>query len=299
MADLDDVHLRRSTLVVPADRPHMIEKAIASAADVLMLDMEDAVVYTGQAKMLAQQTVVEAMRSLDFGGKEVIVRVNELGSPWFDADMEACLQACPDAIVPAKTRTEDDLRAVDRRMDELGMPGDQRLWVGIETASAVLRCWQIGDASRRVELLRFGLGDYTVTMRGQFSDDNQHLLVPLTLVLATARSLGLEATAAAVVFSDFRNSGLVRQQAALLRKLGYDGATVIHPDHVEPVNDVFTPSGEEVAWALRQVAALDESGDAALVVDGQLVEMVSVKLARRTLAIAARLGLSADGVPAT
>jgi len=261
--------------------------------------MEDAFVYTDQAKARARQTVVEAMQSLDFGHKEVIVRVNELGSPWFDDDLRACLQARPHAIVPAKTRTEDDLRAVDQRLDELGMPDDQRLWVGIETASAVLRCWQIASASPRVELLRFGLGDYTVTMHGQFSDDNQHLLVPLTLVLATARALGLEATAAAVVFSDFRNLDLVRQQAALIRRLAYDGATVIHPAHVEPVNDVFTPSSDEVAGALRQEAALEQSGDAPLVLDGQLVEMVSVKLARRTLAIARKLGLSTDAAPTT
>lgn len=291
MADLDVVRLRRTTLVVPADRPHMIEKAAASAADVLMLDMEDAVVYTGQAKAGAQRMVVEAMRTVDFGDKEVIVRVNELGSPWFDDDLRACLQARPHAIVPAKTRTEDDLRAVDQRLDQLGIPDDQRLWVGIETASAVLRCWQIAQASARVELLRFGLGDYTVTMHGQFSDDNSHLLVPLTLVLATARSLGLEATAATVPFSDFTNLDLVRQQATLLRKLGYDGATIIHPAHIEPVNDIFTPSRDEVAWALRQEAALGQSEDAALVIDGHLVEMVSVKLAHRTLAVARKLGL--------
>jgi len=111
----------------------------------------------------------------------------------------------------------------------------------------------------------------------------------LTQVLSVARDRGLYATAAAVVFSDIRRLDLVRQQAQLLRRLGYDGATVIHPSHVGEVNDVFSPTPAEIERALHQEALL--AGSAAALIDGELVEMVTLKLARRTLALARKLGL--------
>jgi citrate lyase subunit beta/citryl-CoA lyase len=92
-----------------------------------------------------------------------------------------------------------------------------------------------------------------------------------------------------VVFSDIRRLDLVRQQAQLLRRLGYDGATVIHPSHVAEVNEVFTPTSQEIEWALNQEQALD--GRAAVVIEKRLVEMVTLKLAQRTLTMARKLGL--------
>jgi citrate lyase subunit beta/citryl-CoA lyase len=267
----------------------MVEKSATIPTDVVMLDMEDAVVYTDQAKAEARATVLAAMRSVDFSGKEVIVRINPVGSPWFDEDIETIVAARPHAVVPAKVGSDKDLMAVDAALAAAGAADELRIWPGIETVGAVLRCREIAAASKRVELLRFGIGDYTVTMHGQFSDGNEHLLVPLTQVLSIARDQGLFATAATVVFSDIRRLDLVRQQAVLLRRLGYDGATVIHPSHVPEVNEVFTPTAQEIEWALHQQQVLD--GSAAVVVDKRLVEMVTLKLAQRTLAMARKLGL--------
>jgi citrate lyase subunit beta/citryl-CoA lyase len=267
----------------------MVEKSATIPTDVVMLDMEDAVVYTDQAKATARATVLAAMRSVDFSRKEVIIRINPVGSRWFDEDIETVVAAQPHAVVPAKLRTAEDLRAVDAAITAAGSGPGLRIWPGIETVGAVLRCREIAVASQRVELLRFGIGDYTVTMHGQFSDGNEHLLVPLTQVLSIARDADLYATAATVVFSDIRRLDLVRHQALLLRKLGYDGATVIHPSHVGEVNEVFTPTADEIQWALDQERILD--GSAAVVVDKRLVEMVTLKLAQRTLAVARKLGL--------
>jgi citrate lyase subunit beta/citryl-CoA lyase len=293
MISTDDVKVRRTTLVVPANRRRFIEKSITTEADVVMLDMEDAVVYTDEAKAEARRTVLYAMRNIDFSHKEVIIRANPVNSPWFDADLETIVQARPQAIVPAKVTTADDVMKVEAKLEAAGAPDDLGIWVGVETVGAVLNCESIARASRRVELLRFGIGDYTVTMQGQFAEDNSHLIYPLSKVLAVARWLGLMATAAAVVFSDIRRVDLVRQNAVLLRRLGYDGATVIHPSHLAEVNAVFTPTADEIEWALRQEEMLAKAkDDAVVVVDGQLVEMVHLKLARRTLAIARKLGLT-------
>ncbi len=284
-----EIWIRRSTLVVPADRGRMVEKSATIPTDVVMLDMEDAVVYTDHAKGEARATVLAAMRSIDFSGKEVIVRVNQVGSPWFREDVETVVAAGPHAVVPAKITNAQDLMLVDAALTAAGAGPSLKIWPGIETVGAVLRCREIAAASERVELLRFGIGDYTVTMHGQFSDGNEHLLVPLTQVLSIARDAGLFATAATVVFSDIHRLDFVRQQAVLLRRLGYDGATVVHPSHVGEVNEVFTPTAAEIEWALHQEDLL--AGSAAVLVDDRLVEMVTLKLAQRTLAIARKLGL--------
>src|SRR3981081_338440 len=129
----DDVMpVRRSTLVVPANKLRMIEKAVGTEADVVMLDMEDAVAYTPAHKTQAQEVIVEAGSTLAFGSKELIVRVNALGSPWFDGDLVAAIAAHPRAIVPAKITSVAELREVDRRLMALGAPSDLRFWVGLE-----------------------------------------------------------------------------------------------------------------------------------------------------------------------
>lgn len=287
--------IRRSNLVVPANKERMIEKAIGTEADVIMLDMEDAVAYTSETKAQAQQVVVQARQSLDFGDKEVIIRINALGSDWFERDLAAAIAAQPRAIVPAKITSADDLRAIDNRLTALGASEELRLWVGLETVHAVMRSEDIALASPRVELLRFGFGDYTATMQGQFPDTIEHLVFPLTKVLATARMFGLQATGPAVVFGDLKRLDLVRAQAAYLRLLGFDGATIIHPSHIAPVHEAFTPSAEEIDWALRQQRAMqDAGGEGVVVIDGHVVEEVHLKLAVRTIAVARKLGLVPD-----
>jgi citrate lyase subunit beta/citryl-CoA lyase len=291
--------IRRSNLVVPANKLKMIEKAIGSEADVIMLDMEDAVAYTPQTKVEAQEVIVEARGTMDFRQKELIVRVNALGSPWFEGDLVAAIAARPRGIVPAKITSASDLREIDGRLTALGAPAELRLWVGLETVHAVMRSEGIALASPRVEVLRFGFGDYTASMQGQFPDTIDHLVFPLTKVLATARMFGFQATGPSVVFGDLKRLDLVSAQAAFLRLLGYDGATIIHPSHIAPVHAAFTPTAEEIDLALRQQEALrDAGGEGVVVLDGHVIEEVHMKLATRTIAVARKLGLLPDPSPA-
>jgi citrate lyase subunit beta / citryl-CoA lyase len=291
--------IRRSNLVVPANNLRMIQKAVGTEADVIMLDMEDAVAYTPETKAEAQHVIVEARQTLDFGQKELIVRVNSLESPWFERDLAAAIAANPRGIVPAKIKSAADLREIDRRLAALGAPSELRLWVGLETVHAVMRSDEIALASPRVEVLRFGFGDYTATMQGQLPDTIGHLVFPLTKVLATARMFGFQATGPAVVFGDLKRLDLVRAQAAFLRLLGFDGATIIHPSHIAEVHAAFTPSAEEIDLALRQQQALhDAGGEGVVVLDGHVIEEVHMKLATRTLAVARKLGLLPSSSPA-
>jgi citrate lyase subunit beta/citryl-CoA lyase len=277
----------------------MIEKAATLDADAIMLDWEDAVAYSASSKQQARDLTIESLAGLDFGSRQVVVRINPPGTPWFDADLEAISRARPSprAVLATKVKTGDDVAATSAALDAAGVPPDVRIWATIDTASALLRCAEIANASSRVELLRFGFGDYTVSMHGQFAEGDEYIayVYPLTHVLAVARDLGHFATAAAVVFSDIHRLDLIRDQAQFLRRLGYDGATVIHPSHLQVVNEVFTPSTEEISNALRYEQVLSAGDDAAVaMIDGHLVEQVHLEQARRTLRIAQVLGLISD-----
>jgi citrate lyase subunit beta / citryl-CoA lyase len=295
---VEEVRLRRSTLIVPAFRRSMIEKAISTDADTLQLDLEDAVGYTDDAKRTAREVLVRARAELDFGDHEVSIRVNRIDSPWFSADLEACMAAHPDAVALPKVSGPEDVATLDARLTSLGAPPSLRIWPGIETARGVMFCRDIAQASRRIDTLRFGFADYTNSMHGELTESLEDLIYPLTKVLATARVFGLFATAPAVAFNDIRRLDLVRNQATTLRRLGYDGASVIHPTHLGEIHAVFTPSAEEIDWALRQEDALARAraaGSGVAMLEGHLIETLHVSMATRTLAIARKLGLVPDG----
>lgn len=296
----EETNLHRSTLVVPGFRRSMIEKAIATDADALQLDLEDAVADTDEAKAQARQTVLRARRELDFGDHQISIRVNSIGSPWFEADLEACIEADPHAVAVPKVSGAQDIERLEERLAALGAPPALRIWPGVETVSAVMRCEDIAQASSRIETLRFGFADYTNTMHGQLTESFDHLFYPLTKVLAAARMSGLYATAATIVFGDMKRLDLVRNQAIQLRRLGYDGATVIHPSHIAVVHSVFTPTAQDIDWALKQERALSLAqleGSGVVMVEGHLVENLHISMAQRTLAIARRLGLVTGSAP--
>ncbi|MEA2683713.1 MAG: citrate lyase subunit beta / citryl-CoA lyase [Chloroflexota bacterium] len=250
-----ELRSRRATLVVPADQRRLIEKAIHTEADVLLLDLEDSVEQTDDAKAHARATLEVAIQTLDFGDKEVTIRLNAVESRWFAEDLLTCVACHPDAVIPAKIRSAADLATFELSLVAAGAAPDLRIAVGIETVGAVLRCHEIAAASDRVNLLRFGIGDYTLSMHGQFANTNDHLLVPLTNVLSVARDRGIMATAAVVAFTADRHLDVIRDQAILLRRLGYDGATVGRPSQVTIVNEVFATGGRELDWLSLQRGA--------------------------------------------
>jgi citrate lyase subunit beta/citryl-CoA lyase len=259
-----------------------------------MLDLDDGVPYTDAAKSEARDLVVHALNTMDFTGKEVIVRVNSTETPWWQDDIKAVAKLPARAIVPPKVNSKEEMRMIDRALLEAGA-GDLRLWPMIETTAAVVNCEEIATSSGRVETLLFGVGDYTVTAFGEFWDnDLNHLAYPLGRVLTIARAYGLSAMAPAVVFDDLKRVDLIRAQALMLRRMGYDGCEVMYPGHIDTVNEVFTPSEAAIKWAIeigRAILEAHERGQSAVVVDGKLMEIVNLKLAERTLSIARSLGI--------
>jgi citrate lyase subunit beta/citryl-CoA lyase len=290
------VRLRRSLLFVPGSTPERIAKAIATAADGVILDLEDAVAPAEKAR--AREWVVAALRGVDFRGKERLVRVNALDGPWGSDDVAAVVPARPDAIVLPKTDAAervlrlDDAVSAHERAGGLD-PGRVRLCLIIETVTGVLNAVEVARASPRVSALFFGAGDLARETRGRLSASRASELYALSHVLFAARAAGLEALDSP--YFDLASEAGLEAHTRFALELGYDGKAVIHPKQIEAVNRLFTPSPDAVEHARRVLAAYEaaEAGGAgALSLDGQFVDAVHVAMARETLARARLAGVA-------
>lgn len=285
---------RRCMLLVPASNPKMIEKAAASDADMIMLDLDDAVVYEEASKSDARKTLVEAMANVDFGNKEVAVRVNAIDTPWWADDVRACADAGVRIIMPPKADKPDDLLQIVRLLDSLPTAEAVELWPMIETTGAIIHCEQIAAGVPRLGGMCFGIGDYTVSVGAHFVDTPDRVLYPLSKLVCIARYHGLVPLAPAVAFTDMGRDAIISEWGAFLKRLGYDGALVVHPRHVAIINGIFSPSREEIDAALEMrdaIAQARAANRAAVIIGGKLIEKVNIDIAQRTLAIAEKLGL--------
>lgn len=290
----------RSLLAVPASNPRMIEKALASEADAVFLDLEDAVA-PGE-KEAARGNVVRAFTGMDWRGRTPTFRVNALDTRWFYGDVIEVVEGArvPCSIIVPKVGRAEDLYALDvlLRGVEAGAglePGSVSLEAQIESASGLARVEEIAFWGGRLEALHFGPGDFAASVGmpgGNIGiEDAWDELYPghrfhhaMARIATAARAGGLRVLDGPV--ADFRDEEALRRSCRVARSLGYDGKWCIHPAQIATVNREFSPSEEELERARRIVASYEEagrSGVGAIAVDGQMVDEASVKMARRTL----------------
>ncbi len=284
------VHLRRSLLFVPADQDARIRKAATLACDGVIVDLEDGVAPAKKAEARAGMAV--ALRDVAFGARERLVRINPLDSPWGRDDLAALLggAALPDTVVIPKINHPEEVLKVIGALD--GLPVD--LLPHIETARSLLAAPAIASCHPRVTGLFFGAGDYLVETGGQRTP--QALLYPRSVIAAAA-------AAARVVAIDtpyFRLGDLsgLEHDAADAAELGYAGKAAIHPEQIAVINRVFTPAAERVAWAKRVLAHAEETGAGAFVVDGEMADAMTLRIARRVLAAAGAADAAATATEA-
>lgn len=289
------VVLRRSLLFVPGSTPERIAKAVATTADGVILDLEDAVA-PGQ-KAPARDWVVAALRGVDFRGHERVVRVNPLESPYGPEDLAAVVPASPDALLVPKVGDPGGVTRLDREVTRLeaaaGLPpGRIRLHLLIESVAGVGHADDVARASPRAAALFYGAGDLTRETRGRLGASRVAELYALSRVLFAARAAGLEAIDSP--YFDLRDAAGLEAHARFAADLGYDGKALIHPKQIEVVNRVFTPSADAVTAAQRILAAYEAAeaqGSGALALDGQFIDAVHVATARETLARARLAGV--------
>jgi citrate lyase subunit beta/citryl-CoA lyase len=277
---------RRSCLSVPGSSERKLAKAVGLSADEVIIDLEDAVAI--EAKDDARAATVAALG--DWTGPGVAVRVNGPRTPWCHLDMAAvgALADVPASIIVPKVQSAGDLAFVDRLLDgvEAGAGRERPLRVQalIETASGVAHAVAIAAASERLDALVLGYADLAASL-GRARELDQWLAIQ-DAVLVAARDGGLQAidgphlgTAADDAF---------RRAATRARDLGFDGKWAIHPSQVSALNELFTPSEEEVQRAREVIAALDQAhadgGRGAVALDGEMLDEALRAAAERVLA---------------
>ncbi|GIX47429.1 MAG: malyl-CoA lyase [Candidatus Tectimicrobiota bacterium] len=288
--------LLRTLLFAPGNRPPLLEKVGHCGADAVVLDLEDAVPVA--EKEAARQAVRAAVRAITTC--PVYVRVNPLTAATAfslaigEADLEAVVCAELTGVLVPKIESPDDVRHAEHllcmRERQLGLaPGHIDLIPLLETARGIQHAYAIATAGTRVRRLAFGAGDFTRDLGVSWSRREVESLYARSALVVASRAAGLEPPLDSVWVRLQDRRGLVRS-AKLAKQLGFQGKMVIHPSQVAPVNAVFSPTPEEVAFATRVVEAFraaEAQGLASIQLDGHFIDYPLVEAAQRVLAAAA------------
>ena len=276
---------RRSLLFVPGSNPRALEKARSLPADGLIIDLEDAV--AAETKEEARAIVAAALAAGGYGGREIVLRVNPLDTPWGHADLAAAATLPIDAVLLPKVESAERVRVSMSLLDALGAPERLDVWCMIETPLGILEAAQIAAASPRLTVLVLGTSDLTKDLHAVATRDRLPLITALGLAMLAARAHGLAILDGVHLdLSDEEGFALVCRQG---RELGFDGKTLIHPTQIGPANAAFAPSAAEIEWSRRIIAAhaaAAAAGKGVVLVDGKLIESLHVENARRVLGLA-------------
>ncbi len=277
----------RSKLFVPGSRPELFPKALASAADALSFDLEDAVPENHKAE--ARRLVGEALAAADFiaSKKILIVRVNGLTTPHFAADLAAVVGSRLDLLNLPKVESAADVHAaataLDRLEKERGLPKPIAILANIESPRGLRLAAEIAAADPRVAGLQIGFGDLFEPLGIGRANPAAIQQVQLAVRLAAGEA-GIWACDAA--YGAIKDLDGFRAEAVAAKCLGYIGKTCIHPSQIAVANDVFLPSEEEVAFARRVVEAAAGTKTGAFTVDGRMIDAPFLKRAQAVVAIA-------------
>lgn len=281
---------RRSMLYMPSTNTRAIEKARALPVDAMALDLEDSI--APEKKDEARTAAVSAVKAGGFGRREIIIRTNGLDTRWFDADFEAAASAAPDAILVPKIEQAEDLRRIGERFSALRAASKTRLWIMMETPLAVLNAASIAAASRqfpdcRLATFILGNNDIQRVTRALDHPERMPLMFALQSLLMAARAYGLSMLDG--VYNNYKDLEGFRRECEQGRMLGMDGKTLIHPSQVDIANTAFAPPAAEIERARRIIAAFeapDAQGKGAISLDGEMIELLHLEIARRTVEVA-------------
>jgi citrate lyase subunit beta / citryl-CoA lyase len=289
--------LRRAVHFVPGANDKMLAKSVDLAADTLVLDLEDSV--TPDNKESARKTVTEWLQKVDFKGRERMVRMNPLDTPWGVADLEATMAGRPDSYMVPKVRTFDDIVRIDGILSGLekqyGYPDRSvaLLVLATETPQGLLNIKDLGTHPR-VDSLSWGAEDLSASIgarrnrdeRGEFLEVFRYARI-MTLLAATAASVQPIDT----VFVNVKDPEAFRRDCIEGAWMGFTGKITIHPSQIDIVNEIFSPSAEEVADAEELLAAFEENrkaGRMAFTFRGEMVDVPHLTRARRILELSRR-----------
>jgi citrate lyase beta subunit len=298
-AELNLPPLRRSLLFTPGDSLRKISKAAQFEADTIILDLEDGVALNRKEE--ARRVISEALRTVDFGRSERLVRLNSAFPPASEelllADLRATIEAHPDGYVIPKVETPEQIHRVSRYLAGVeqaqGWPaGAIRLLVLVETARGILNLAQIAQAGPPLQALMFGAEDFAANVGAKRTPAGWELLYARSALVAAAAAYGLQAID--MVFVDLNDLAGLEQECLFGRQLGFTGKMAIHPRQLDPINRLFAPSPAEIQHAQRLLQAnlaSQTAGLGAFELDGKMVDLPIIRAAERLLDQARQAGL--------
>lgn len=279
----------------------MVEKALASDADAIFLDLEDAVAPDDKAG--ARTDVISALKGLDWRGRPTLFRANALDTAFFYRDLIEVVEAAGhalDAVMIPKVNRPEDLHAVSTLLSGLELavdlePGKIELEAQIESAEGLANAYAIARATPRLGALHFGPGDFAASLHmpqtsiGTMDEWDEaypghRFHYAMQRIVVAARATGVRVLDGPV--ADYGDEEGLRRSCLTARSLGFDGKWCIHPTQIPVVNEVFSPTDKEVDWAEKVIAAYEEAsaaGSGSVSVDGQMVDAASIKMARNVL----------------
>jgi citrate lyase subunit beta/citryl-CoA lyase len=274
---------------MPGSNARAIEKARELPADVIILDLEDAV--APEAKAMAREQIKNALEKGGFGDREVFVRINGLDTRWWVDDLHAIADARPDAVLVPKISDPHQLQDLAARIVDMGTDPHIRVWAMMETPLAMINVGAIAaaalDSETRLSGFVLGTNDLAKDTRARIVPGRAPMLPWLTNCIAAARAFGIDILDG--VYNDLGNAEGFADECRQARDFGFDGKTLIHPRQIEACNDAFSPAPEEVDAARKTIAAFDlpeNQGKGVIQIEGRMVERLHADMARRTVEIA-------------
>ena len=273
----------------------MIAEANLYGADALMFDLEDSVKLS--EKDSARFLVYQALRTIDYGHVEKVVRVNPLNTPYGKADIEAMIFAGADIIRLPKSETAQDVVEVDEWITHCEAkagrePGSVGMMAAIESGLGILNALEIAKASPRLIGIAIGAEDFVTDLKTTRSVEGTELFTARSLLVFAARAAGIAALD--TVFADVNDEEGFRREVQTIKQLGFDGKSVINPRQIGPVVEIFTPTAKEIDHAERVIEALkeaEEKGLGVISLDGKMIDKPVVDRAERVIKLAQAAGV--------
>ncbi|MDA7796174.1 CoA ester lyase [Candidatus Pelagibacter sp.] len=293
--------LHRSELAVPGSSPKMFEKAINSNADVIFLDLEDAV--SPQDKIPSRQNIIKAIKEMNWKekGKTISIRINSLDTHYMYRDVIEIVEEVGekiDTILIPKAGSASDVYMVDCLLTQIEDNKKFKNKIGIEclieTALGMSNIKEIAKSSKRLEALHFGVADYAASLKARtviigglnpdYPGDQWHH--GLSQLVMTCRAYGLRAIDGP--FGDFNDKDAYIASAKRAAAIGFDGKWAIHPSQIDLANEVFSPPEKEVNKAIRILEELEKAaneGKGAAQLDGRMIDAASARMAENVVNI--------------
>lgn len=284
-------------MFVPGNNPAMMQDAYIYKPDSIMLDLEDSV--TMAEKDAARLLVYNALKTIDYGDTEMVVRINPLNTPYGKKDIEAVVKAGVDVIRMPKTETAEEVIEVEREIEkvekEIGCLGRTQIMAAIESTLGIVNAYAIATASKRMMGIALGAEDYCANLKAQRTPGGDELRLARETIVVAARAAGIAALD--TVYSNLNDMETFRKEVEFIKRLGFDGKSIINPRQIEIINEVFAPTQKEIDKALTIIDAIKEAekkGSGVIAVNGKMVDRPVVLRAERTIELAKASGILKD-----